>query len=343
VSRGPGGRRDFTFEEIPWDAIKRWAPMVIGVIVVLKLAFGSVFQVAPYEKAVVLRFGEFRSIAGPGLHFKLPFIDQALKVNTAERYLEFGRRTTKAGKVSEFGTRTDEQKAESLALTGDLNCADIQWTIQYQVTDPRQYLFQVDEVEDTIRDISESVMRRLIGDMSLHYVITEGRETLQQEARKLTQQAMDELKGATGKKGCGVTIRQFQIVQASAPEEVKAAFEDVNVARQEYGRAKNEAEEERRRIRNAAETEKKRLVEQARGYAEKITNSVKGDCEAFEKRAAAFQRFEKESRQRLVYETLEKAYAGLDHLILIDDDLLTGLRQVLGQLWPATGAKGGDR
>jgi modulator of FtsH protease HflK len=314
VARGPTGPRDFDFQEIPWDAIKRWAPVVVIVVVVLLLGKEMVYKLDAHENAVVLRFGKVLKTAGPGLHFKLPYIDQAIPVNMAERPVEIGFRTIKAGVVSQFEASSRRHRAQSLILTGDLNCADVQWTVQYQVVDPIDYLFRVENVEGTIGDISLMVMRALVGDMTLHEVITTGRGELQQKARTEVQKRLDDL-------NCGVAIRQMQITHAKPPEKVKQAFEAVNVARQGYDQAINEAEKRRNEIIPGATAQKTVLIREAEGYQAQVTKRAKGESEALLTRFEAYKLAPKATRQRLYIEAMEQVLQQVDRKVIIDASL----------------------
>ncbi|MHC5051937.1 MAG: protease modulator HflK, partial [Planctomycetota bacterium] len=151
----------------------RMAWLILAALILLIGIVTSWYTVAPEEEAVVLRFGRYATTTPPGLHFKLPFfVDEAIKVPVTEvRKLEFGFRTVRPGRRSTFRSRLDE----ALMLTGDLNIAEVEWVVQYKIKDAKQWIFHVREQEDTIQDLSESVMRAVVGDHTVTEVLTRER------------------------------------------------------------------------------------------------------------------------------------------------------------------------
>jgi membrane protease subunit HflK len=142
---------------------------ILAVLVVLVFLFTSYYQVEPDEVGVVQRFGRFVGTSGPGPHLKIPFgVDSVTKVPVQRTLkLEFGFRTVRAAIKSEFAPPTPETSAESAMLTGDLNVAVVEWVVQYKITDPKKYLFDVREPTATFRDMSEAVMRQVVGAVSV--------------------------------------------------------------------------------------------------------------------------------------------------------------------------------
>jgi len=174
-----------------------WTPqeitraVLIGLLalVILIGVFTSYYTVAPEEEAVVLRFGAYLTTASPGLHFKLPFgLDEAIKVPVTEvRKEEFGFRTIEPGRRSSFS----KQELESTMLTGDLNIADVEWVVQYKIKDAREWVFNVLEQEETIRDLSESIMRTIVGDYTVTEVLTRKRDEIAVAVRASLQAKLD--------------------------------------------------------------------------------------------------------------------------------------------------------
>ena len=153
--------------EVPEFDFRKVLPVFLIAIVFL-LAYLSVYSVRADEQGVLLRFGKFSSIAPPGLHFKIPIIDELYKVQTSKQFVvEFGFRTIEAGKKTRF---SNTYEGESWTLTNDLSVAEVKWQVQYIISDPKDYMFNVKNVESTIRDISESVMRKIVG--SLLFALT---------------------------------------------------------------------------------------------------------------------------------------------------------------------------
>jgi len=175
-----------------------------GVIIVLIIGlvyagFSSFYTVESEEQAVVLRFGEYTKITGPGLHFKVPFgVDRAIKVATSRQLKEeFGYRTRSVRQGSPTRYDPSGYPEESLMVTGDLNAAEVEWSVQYRIHDPQAYLFNVRDPVATMRDASESVMRQVVGDRTVDEVITIGRQDIQYKTQ-IRYGAQDRPGGASG-------------------------------------------------------------------------------------------------------------------------------------------------
>ena len=208
--------------------------IVIGLAIALA-AFNSFYTVQPEEEGVVTRFGEYLKKTDPGPHIKIPFIDKVYKVRSKRRQEEvFGyRKNPRGGKI--------ELPEESLMLTGDLNLASVQWMVQYEISDPWKVLFRAKDVQKTIRDVSMSVMRRVVGDRLVGEVLTVGRAAIAIEAKDLMQANLD-------KYDVGIRITTIELQSATPPEKVKPAFNDVNAAKQEQEQAINRAEREYNKV-----------------------------------------------------------------------------------------------
>ena len=170
---------------------KRVLYVILGVIILACLAT-SYYTVEADEIAVVLLFGKSVRQAEPGLHFKLPFgIERAISVPVRKVFKEeFGFRTLRAGVRTQYDTR--DFSDESLLLTGDLNIADVEWVVQYKIKDPQSFLFSVRNPQRTLRDLSESVMSRLIGDRLVTEVLTVGRIEIAAEVEEHLQRLLDQ-------------------------------------------------------------------------------------------------------------------------------------------------------
>jgi membrane protease subunit HflK len=276
---------------------------VIPVIVILVLGFGvlgSYFQVAPDEEGVLLRFGKYHSTAQAGPHLKLPFgVDRVIKVPTKRQMkMEFGFRTAKAGQRTTYH-RSAESLAESEMLTGDLNVADVEWVVQYQIHDPKAYLFNARNLDEIIRDIAESVMRQIVGDSSVNYLLTQGRETLALEAK-------DAMTKAVQRFDLGITIDQLITQDVNPPKAVRASFNEVNQAQQEKERAINEAMAAYNQAIPKARGKAEQQVSQAKGFLAERVNRAKGDVASFLEVQAAYAKSKKVTRTRLHLEMLEE-------------------------------------
>jgi membrane protease subunit HflK len=289
------------------------ALILIGAMVFVGLGtFSSVYTVEPSEEAVILRFGRYVSTQSPGLHFKLPFgLEQAIKVKTKVILQEeFGFRTK--GKV---GSRTDYSnqgfKEESLTLTGDLNVANVEWIVQYQISDPKKYLFNTREVTKNLRDVSQSVLRRVVGDRVVTDVLTVGRVEIAEEAHRLTQEVLDRY-------DIGIRIVTVKLQDVNPPEKVRPAFNDVNSAKQEQEQAINHAEREYNRVIPEARGKAEQSIRDARGYAVAIVNRAEGEAARFRTVLKAYQVAPTITRTRLYLETMEELYSRFTSLTIVD-------------------------
>ncbi len=296
---------------------KSIGPAMLFWLIVLALAvaagFSSVYVVDETENAVITRFGKYTQTVGSGLHVKLPFgIEKNYNVDIKTlRAEQFGFKTVKSGRNNEYKNNISE---ESEMLTGDLNIVDVEWVIQYKVTDPRQWLFNVYEKEQTIRDISRSVINTLVGDRAIFDVISSDRSTIQ----NLAQEQMNENFKALGL-GINVTTVQFQNVVP--PVEVQAAFEDVNKASQDMKRLINEGKEEYNKEIPKAQGEADRQIQVAEGYAAERVNMAKGDVARFNAVYDEYKRSPKATKERIYLETMAEIFGSETKPELIDSEL----------------------
>ena len=292
-------------------------PALLFWLIVLAVAviagFSSVYVVDETENAVITRFGKYTQTVGSGLHVKLPFgIDKNYNVDIKTlRAEQFGFKTIKAGRNNEYRNNIAE---ESEMLTGDLNIVDVEWVIQYKVVDPKQWLFNVYEREQTIRDISRSVINTLVGDRAIFDVISSDRSTIQ----NLAQEQMNENFKALGL-GINVTTVQFQNVVP--PVEVQAAFEDVNKASQDMKRLINEGKEEYNKEIPKAQGEADRQIQVAEGYAAERVNMAKGDVARFNAVYEEYKRSPKATKERIYLETMAEIFGSEKKPEVIDSEL----------------------
>lgn len=290
----------------------RFIGPIIGLILVVSLVSTVFYTVEPDEEAVVIRLGKFYQTNTPGLHFKLPLgIDRVIKVKT-RRVLqaEFGYRT--ADSSSRRTQYSDSDFAEeSLMLTGDLNVAEVQWAVQYQISDPFKFLFQTSEPVRNVRDIAESIMRRVVGDKSVTDVLTVGRVEINNQAQTLMQELMDYY-------DMGVNIVSVRLQDVNPPDRVKPSFNEVNAAMQEQERVMNQAEEAYNRVIPESKGKAEQLVSEARGYAQEVVNRALGDTEKFDAVLVEYRRAPAITRKRLYLETMEKVFGKFENLTVVD-------------------------
>lgn len=296
---------------------RRFGGKVLLVVVLLVAVWGaltSFYTVQPEERAVVKRFGAVVAITDPGLHFRLPFgIDQIQLVAT-ERVLkeEFGFRSegTREGGRTAYSPHHFED--ESLMLTGDLNMIDVEWVVHYRISDPIKYLYQMREPTRTLRDISESVMRRIVGNMLGSEVLTIGRVEIQRQARVEIQEILDGY-------DAGIRVSTVEMQDVVPPPAVQPAFNEVNEARQERERMINEAQ---RRV-NAeipnAEGQALRTIAEAQGYATERVNRALGESARFTAVMREYQRVPEVTRARLYLETLNEVLPTVGQVLVVQD------------------------
>ena len=295
-SNGSGGNKPPP--EIP--DLSRFVVPVIAVLLIGFGALGSYYQIDPEEEGVVLRFGRYLSTAQPGPHLKLPFgIDQVLKVPTKRQMkMEFGFRTAQAGQRTTY-SRGSESLAESEMLTGDLNVADVEWVVQYHIHDPQAYLFRARNIDEIIRDIAESVMTQMVGDTSVNYLLTQGRETLANEAKEAMTVAVQRF-------DLGITIDQLITQDVNPPKAVRESFNEVNQAQQEKERAINDAMAEYNQAIPQARGKAEQKVSQAEGFRAERVNRAKGDVASFLEVQRAYAKSKSVTRTRLHLEMLDE-------------------------------------
>lgn len=303
----------------PWQRLIPLIPWAVGALIVAGLVLDASYTVEPHEQAVVMRFGRYHATTTPGLHFKLPMIDQVLKVSVEEHGLRlpFGSASHADEAAAEVQRHQDD---ETLMLTGDLNAASVEWTVQWQVTEPREYLFRFprdprDEfASDLLTFVSRTVMNRLVGDYSFDEVIGPKRGDIANSARTDTQRILDHYE-------CGITITALQMQRVIPPDRVKPAFDKVNASIQEKQKLENEAETERNKLIPAARASSDRLVREAEGYAGRRKAEAQGEIEALLAKFHAYQRAPDVTRQRLYLEAMQDLLTGVTDKTIIDADL----------------------
>ena len=291
----------------------RTIAIVIGLVL---LFFTSYFQVEPDEVGVVQRFGRYVGTSDPGPHVKIPFgVDRVTKVPVQRTLkLELGFRTQRADVKSEFAPQTPETAAEAAMLTGDLNVAVVEWVVQYKIKDPVRYLFHVREPLSTFRDMSEAVMRQVVGDHSVDEVITIGRESIALEAKQ-------QLQDLCNLYGIGIEVQQLVLQDVNPPEPVKPAFNEVNQAIQEKERAINEAWADYNKAVPNAKGEAEQAVRAAEGYALERVNNAEGDAKRFEALYEEYKKAPAVTRKRLYLEAMAQVLPKLGKKLILDDKL----------------------
>ncbi|HAH37292.1 MAG TPA: FtsH protease activity modulator HflK [Algoriphagus sp.] len=290
---------------------KHLRKIVLGFLLLIAL-FTSIRTVGPEEEGVVIQLGQYNRTVNPGLNFIIPFWIERMYKIPVQRQLkqEFGFRTTRAG------TQTDYTKTgfgdESMMLTGDLNLTDVEWVVQYRITNSYNFLFKVRNAEKTLRDMSESVMRKVVGDRTVNEVLTVGRQEIATTVEGLLQELCDEYEN-------GIRIDQVVLQDVNPPEPVKPSFNAVNQAQQERETLINQAEAEYNRVIPRARGEAEETIQLAEAFALNRVNRAKGEAERFNALYEAYIKAPEVTKQRIYLETMEKILPKIGNKIIVDE------------------------
>ena len=286
---------------------------LIAVLVVIAL-LTSFYTVQAESQGVVLRFGEYIKTVEPGLKFKLPFGIETVQIVPVRRQLkqEFGVSTRDATNPYQY-TSSSEQSREKSMVTGDLNAASVEWIVQFRVNNPKQFLFQVKEPESTLRAVSESVMREVVGDRTVDEVITVGRQEIEDVALQRMQELVDNYK-------MGLSIDQVQLKDVNPPPPVQPSFNEVNQAQQQREQLINQANGEYNKVVPRARGEADQKIRSAEGYALKRVNEAEGDATKFTALFTEFLKAPEVTKRRLHLETMRSIIPKMGKKIILDSD-----------------------
>ncbi|MDX2312739.1 MAG: FtsH protease activity modulator HflK [Gammaproteobacteria bacterium] len=305
------------------DQLKQMMPgggprgvIILAVLVLAGLGIWTAYYTVPSDSvAVVQRFGKYLKDVQPGLHFKLPLGIDAATIVPVKRQLkqEFGF-TTPGARDPYQGARDGKQqtKRETEMVTGDLNAALVEWVVQYRISDPVKFLFEVREPSATLRYVSESVMREVVGDRTVDEVITIGRQEIESEA-------LTKMQALSTKYAMGISIDQVQLKNINPPEPVQESFNEVNQAQQEKEKLINEARRDYNKVIPLAEGEKDQRIREADGYRLKRINEAEGDVARFSALLAEYTKAPEVTRRRIYIETLQSVLPGIRSKIIIDE------------------------
>ncbi len=303
----------------PWERYLPLFPWLVGLVLGLWLLSDMSYTVKAYEQAVVLRFGKYHATTLPGLHFKVPLVDQVMKVSVEEHGLRLPFGTT--SRTAEQADSLRHTEDETLMLTGDLNTASVEWTVAWKVTEPSQFLFRFpleesDDLfaEDLLTTVARTVMNRLVGDFSFDEVIGAKRSDIASEARDDIQRILNVYE-------CGVTVTALQMQRVIPPERVKPAFDKVNASIQEKQKLENDAEASRNKLIPEARANRDKLIREAEGYASSRRAESNGEIEALLSKFHAYERAPEITRQRLYLEAMQEVLQSVKDKTIIDSEL----------------------
>ncbi len=310
---GPSPQMDEFFNKL--KNLKGKFPIVwfiVAIIIILIIVSSSFYTVGVDEVGVVQRFGKYIKSTSSGLHFKIPWIEKVTNVKV--RYVfkeEFGFRTLRPGTKTQY-SKSPAYLDESLMLTGDLNVAVVPWIVQYKIKDPYNYLFKVRGPKGTLRDLSEAIMRLVVGDRSVNEVISK-RNEIADQAEVLLQKELEEA-------STGIDLVTIEMQETNVPEPVQPSFNEVNQAVQEKERMIYNAKEEYNKAIPAARGNAEKTVKMAEGYALERVNKAKGDAARFLSLYSEYANAKDVTRRRIYLETLKEVLPKIGEKYIIDEE-----------------------
>src|SRR5436190_11390213 len=282
--------------------------LVFGMVVVfaaIAAFFAFTFRVNPDELGVVMRFGKPVRQEPPGLHFRMPYpIDEVrLPKVTRQNIIEIGMRSGTGGRG------VTSVREESLMLTGDENIVDINFVVFWRIQDALKYLFNIQNPAVTVKEVAESAMREVVGQSNIQPLLTGARQKTEQAVQKLMQDVLDFY-------GAGIRVDQVQLQKVDPPTQVIDAFRDVQAARADQQRLQNEAFSYANRIVPEARGEAERILQGARAYKEQTVAEATGQTARFLKVYEEYKKAPEVTRKRMYLETMERVLGGTDKIIL---------------------------
>ena len=281
-----------------------------GAVAIAVVAWNAFFfRVNPDELGVVMRFGQYVRQEPPGLHFRLPYpIEEVMlpKV-TQQRVTEIGMRSSASGRG--IATGVTDVREESLMLTGDENIVDIDFAVFWRIRDASEFLFNIQNPENTVKEVAESAMREIVGKSRIQPILTEERLQLAQDVQKLVQETLDRYKA-------GIDVTEVQLLKSDPPAEVIEAFRSVQAARLEKETLQNQASAYANKAVNEAKGEAERILQGAEGYKQQTVAEASGQAARFLKVFEEYKKAPDVTRQRMFLETMERVMGGTDKIIL---------------------------
>jgi membrane protease subunit HflK len=318
---GRGGQRPPTIDEIVekiQKLIKKFMPggksggtkpIIFGLILLVVVwAFSGLYRVLPDEQGVVLRFGKFVSTTQPGLNYHIPYpIETVLtpKVTKVNR-IDIGfRSASDSGRTSGI----DDVSEESLMLTGDENIVNIDFSVFWVIKDAGKFLFKIQSPVETVKAAAETAMREVIAKSKLQSILTEGRTSIEIETQEIIQSILDEYES-------GIQVTQVQTQKADPPDQVIDAFRDVQAARADMERSKNEAEGYANDVIPRARGDAAKILQEAEAYKQQVVAAAEGEASRFIAIYNEYVKAKKVTQERMYLETMEKVLADINKVII---------------------------
>jgi membrane protease subunit HflK len=267
------------------------------------------FTVGPDELGIVLRFGQFVRQEPPGLHFRIPYPIEEVRLSrvTSTNWTAIGVRSAHEERSGAVGSQ--DLLDERLMLTADENIIDIGFVVLWNIKDAAAYLFNIQDPEVTVKQVAESAMREIIGKSKVTDVLTDKRSQIEQQVSELLQRTLDNYKA-------GILITQLQMQRAEAPAPVVDAFRDVAAAAIDKGRIQNQAEAYANKVIPEARGEVQRILQEAHGYKERVIAEAHGETDRFLKILSEYQKAPNVTRRRMYLETMERVLGNTDKVII---------------------------
>ena len=283
--------------------------LVVSILIVI-WGLSGLYRVLPDEQGVVLRFGKFSSTTQPGLNYHIPYpVETVLtpKVTKVNR-IDIGFRSERD---TGFGSSTGvaDVPEESLMLTGDENIVNIDFSVFWVIKDAGKFLFKIQDPAATVKAAAETAMREVIAKSKLQSILTEGRSKIEIETQDIAQSLLDEYES-------GIQITQVQTQKADPPDQVIDAFRDVQAARADMERAKNEAEAYQNDVIPRARGEAAKILQQAEAYKKQVVAKAEGEASRFLAIYTEYAQAKEVTSKRMYLETMEKVLADIDKVII---------------------------
>jgi len=294
-------------------------PIIYGLIILVVIwALSGLYRVLPDEQGVVLRFGKFVNTTQPGLNYHLPFpIESVLtpKVTKVNR-MDIGFRSERDSGFGQGGGVADVPE-ESLMLTGDENIVNIDFSVFWVIKDAGNFLFKIQDPEGTVKAAAETAMREVIARSDIQPILTEGRAVIERDTQDIIQKILDEYES-------GVLITQVQTQKADPPDQVIDAFRDVQAARADMERSKNEAEAYANDVIPRARGEAAKILQAAEAYKKEVVAKAEGEASRFLSIYTEYDKAKEVTQERMYLETREQVLADINKII-IDKDSGSGV------------------
>jgi len=272
---------------------------------------GFFFQVGAQEQGIVLRFGEYNRWKPPGLHFRLPYPIEEVKLpkvyEVKSENIGVRAEANLSGRTASSIPR--DARDEGLMLTGDENLVDIGFVVMWKISNAEQYLFKIQNPDMTVREVAESAMREVVGKSDIQPILTGARQKTEEEVRTLMQQILDKYEA-------GINIERVQLAKVDPPAEVIDAFRDVQAARADKERLQNEASAYGKKVVAEAKGDAERIIQGAEGYKQQTVAEANGQTARFLKVYEEYKKAPEVTRKRIFLETMERVLGDSDKIIL---------------------------